>query len=230
MAVQPMVGRCHWRRRCICHWWTWYGDRVADGLFSMLYSLPVVCKCRCLSPFRKERRQKNGITLYAFSGCSLFDELLVNRKDFLVLREGDAVNRQYKGSMTVEAAVVVPMVIFILAAVIYLCFFLHDRAVLQSYSLRQAESTAWEKEIKGRPPVFMVGFHEKKTDGKWLTNALDVLGSRKRVNVSVSGSMKTRGAEMVTGGKWQLEKEMCAVRVNYTQDRLVTVILRKGKK
>lgn len=35
---------------------------------------------------------------------------------------------------------------------------------------------------------------------------------------------------MVTGGKWQLEKEMCAVRVNYTQDRLVTVILRKGKK
>lgn len=132
--------------------------------------------------------------------------------------------------MTVEAAGVVPMVIFILAAVIYLCFFLHDRAVLQSYSLRQAESTAWEKEIKGRPPVFMVGFHEKKTDGKWLTNALDVLGSRKRVNVSVSGSMKTRGVEMVTGGKWQLEKEMCAVRVNYTQDRLVTVILRKGKK
>ena len=160
-----------------------------------------MCQCRCLSPFRKERRQKNGITLYAFSGCSLFDELLVNRKDFLVLREGDAVNRQYKGSMTVEAAVVVPMVIFILAAVIYLCFFLHDRAVLQSYSLRQAESTAWEKEI-----------------------------SRKRVNVSVSGSMKTRGEEMVTGGKWQLEKEMCAVRVNYTQDRLVTVILRKGKK
>lgn len=50
--------------------------------------------------------------------------------------------------MTVEAAVVVPMVIFILAAVIYLCFFLHDRAVLQSYSLRQAESTAWEKEIR----------------------------------------------------------------------------------
>ena len=33
---------------------------------------------------------------------------------------------------------------------------------------------------------------------------------------------------MVTGGKWQLEKEMCAVRVNYTQDRLVTVILRKA--
>ena len=48
--------------------------------------------------------------------------------------------------MTVEAAVVVPMVIFILAAVIYLSFFLHDRAVLQSYSLRQAESTAWEKD------------------------------------------------------------------------------------
>ena len=63
------------------------------------------------------------------------------------------MNRQYKGSMTVEAAVVVPMVIFILAAVIYLCFFLHDRAVLQSYSLRQAESTG--KRNKGQA----AGFH-----------------------------------------------------------------------
>ena len=53
------------------------GDRVADGLLCLLYGLPVVCKCRCLSAFRKERRQKNGITLYAFSGCGLFDELLV---------------------------------------------------------------------------------------------------------------------------------------------------------
>lgn len=52
------------------HRWTWYGDRVADGLFCLLYSLPVVCKCRCLSPFRKERRQKNGITLYAFSAVA----------------------------------------------------------------------------------------------------------------------------------------------------------------
>ncbi len=140
------------------------------------------------------------------------------------------MGRQYKGSMTVEAAVVVPVIIFILSAVIYLCFFLHDRSVLQSYSLRQAESTAWEKQIKGRPPVFMVGFHEKKIGGKWLTNVLDVLGSRKRVTVSVSGSMRTRGAEMMTGGKWQLEKEMCAVRVNYVQDRLATVILKKEKK
>jgi|GEM_PF-1491492 len=132
--------------------------------------------------------------------------------------------------MTVEAAVVVPIIIFILAAVIYLCFFLHDRSVLQSYSLRQAESTAWEKQTEGKPPVFMVRFHAEKTDGKWLTNALDVLGSRKRVNVSVSGSMNTKGAGMVTGGKWRLKKEMCAVRVNYAQDRLVTVILKKGKK
>lgn len=132
--------------------------------------------------------------------------------------------------MTVEAAVVVPMIIFILAAVIYLCFFLHDRAVLQSYSLRQAESTVWERKINGKPPVFMIGFHAKKTDGKWLTNALDVLGSRKRVNVSVSGSMTTKGVKMMTGGKWQLEREMCAVRVNYAQDRLAAVILKKRKK
>lgn len=132
--------------------------------------------------------------------------------------------------MTVEAAVVVPIIIFILTAVIYLCFFLHDRAVLQSCSLRQAESTAWGKEQQGKPPVFMVGFRVEKTDGKWLTNALDVLGSRKRVNVSVSGAMKPRGSGLVAGRQWQLEKEMCAVRVNYVQDRLVAVILKKGKK
>ena len=132
--------------------------------------------------------------------------------------------------MTVEAAVVVSMVIFILTAMIYLCYFLHDRAILQSYSLRQAESTVWEKELRGKHPVFMMGFRVEKTDGKWLTNALDVLGSRKRVNVSVSGTMKPKGSGLVAGRQWQMEKEMCAVRVNYAQDRLVAVILKKGKK
>lgn len=119
--------------------------------------------------------------------------------------------------MTVEAAVVVPMVIFILAAVIYLCFFLHDRAVLQSYSLRQAESTAWEKEIKGRPPVFMVGFHEKKTDGKWLTNALDVLGSRKRVNVSDIRLNENKGSGNGDRGKMAVrEGDVCGAGQLYS--------------
>ena len=119
------------------------------------------------------------------------------------------MRRQYKGSMTVEAAVVVSMVIFILPAMIYLCYFLHDRAILQSYSLRQAESTVWEKELRGKPPVFMIGFRVEKTDGKWLT---------------------PKGSGLVAGRQWQMEKEMCAVRVNYAQDRLVAVILKKGKK
>lgn len=137
--------------------------------------------------------------------------------------------RQYKGSMTVEAAVVVPIVIFVITAVIYLCFFLHDRVVLQSYSLRRAEEIVWDNENVVDPPVFMVQFQAQKTENQWVTGVVDLLKSRRHANVSVSGSMKTRGSEMITGGLWKLEKEMGAVRVNYVQDRLVTNMMRKEK-
>ena len=131
--------------------------------------------------------------------------------------------------MTVEAAVVVPMIIFIITAVIYLCFYLHDRVILQSYSLREAERMVWQNEKSEKPPVFMMQYQIQETDTQWLTGVLDILGSRKYANISVSGTMKTRGSEMVTGGLWQMEKEMSAVRVNYVQDRIVTRILKKEK-
>ena len=110
------------------------GDAFVIGGLGMVIGWRMVCSvcftacllCASVAVYlllgRKDGKRME-LPFMPFSGCSLFDELLVNRKDFLVLREGDAVNRQYKGSMTVEAAVVVPMVIFILAAVIYLCFF-----------------------------------------------------------------------------------------------------------
>ena len=139
------------------------------------------------------------------------------------------MSRRYKGSMTVEAAVVVPIIIFIITAVIYLCFFLHDRTVLQSYSLREAEKVVWQSEKQEKPPVYMVQYQVQEEESQWLMDVLDVLGSRKHADVSVSGTMRTKGSEMMTGGLWQMGKKMRAVRVNYVQDRLVTTILKKEK-
>ena len=131
--------------------------------------------------------------------------------------------------MTVEAAVVGPIVIFVITAVIYLGFFLHDRTILQSYSLREAERSVWQDEKTEKPPVYMIQYQIQEEAAQWLMDVLDVLGSRKHVDVSVSGSMKTKGSEMMTGGIWQTEQKMSAVRVNYVQDRLVTTILKKEK-
>lgn len=52
-----------------------------------------------------------------------------------------------KGSFTIEAALLMPLVLMILIGVLYLDFFVHDRAYLTAALMRQQSAAVW-KDIK----------------------------------------------------------------------------------
>ena len=47
------------------------------------------------------------------------------------------------GSYTVEASLVLPLVVLVLAVLVYMIFYLHDRYVLQIYADRMAQECCW---------------------------------------------------------------------------------------
>ena len=48
------------------------------------------------------------------------------------------MNRRYKGSYTVEAAFLFPLIMSVIVLIIYLSFFIHDRAVMDAASYQAA--------------------------------------------------------------------------------------------
>lgn len=58
--------------------------------------------------------------------------------------------------MTVEASLLMPMVIFILAGLCYSFFFMHDYIVMQNEGYRRTESELWHRETEEDMPVFMM--------------------------------------------------------------------------
>ena len=58
--------------------------------------------------------------------------------------------------MTVEASLLIPMVIFILAGLCYSFFFLHDHIVMQNEGYRRTEAELWHRETEEDMPVFMM--------------------------------------------------------------------------
>lgn len=54
--------------------------------------------------------------------------------------------RKVEGSMTVEASLLMPMVIFILAGLCYSFFFMHDYIVMQNEGYRRTEAELWHRE------------------------------------------------------------------------------------
>lgn len=48
------------------------------------------------------------------------------------------IKKKYKGSYTVEASFLLPMILTVIVLIIYMSFFLHDRAVLQSAAYTSA--------------------------------------------------------------------------------------------
>ena len=63
--------------------------------------------------------------------------------------------RKVEGSMTVEASLLMPMVIFILAGLCYSFFFMHDYIVMQNEGYRRTEAELWHRETEEDMPVFM---------------------------------------------------------------------------
>ena len=53
--------------------------------------------------------------------------------------------RKVEGSMTVEASLLMPMVIFILAGLCYSFFFMHDYIVMQNEGYRRTEAELWHR-------------------------------------------------------------------------------------
>lgn len=58
--------------------------------------------------------------------------------------------------MTVEASLLMPMVIFILAGLCYSFFFMHDYIVMQNEGYRRTEAELWHRETEEDMPVFMM--------------------------------------------------------------------------
>lgn len=58
----------------------------------------------------------------------------------------DTIHKTYKympGSYTVEAALVIPVIIGVFAALLYMIFFLHDTYIIRIYADRMARESCW---------------------------------------------------------------------------------------
>lgn len=69
-----------------------------------------------------------------------------NKKEVkrIVFVEGDILKRIRKGSMTVEAAAVMPLILLVLFASIYLCFYVHNRTWLTAAAYEAAITGSME--------------------------------------------------------------------------------------
>ena len=80
-----------------------------------------------------------------------------------------------KGSFTIEAALLMPLVLMILIGVLYLDFFVHDRAYLTAAAYEAAVSgflgQKWKLEVSGKAkPLRPVGWIRK------VKGTVDMLG------------------------------------------------------
>lgn len=107
--------------------------------------------------------------------------------------------KTYKGSFTIEAAFLMTVIIPVLAALVYLAVFLHDRAWIQNAAMEKAARIAVQ------------GYEEKGTgfDGIVGGEKLQkkISSTEKKVNVEVKGNFLIPGiaARFFLGGKLSLE-------------------------
>lgn len=137
--------------------------------------------------------------------------------------------------MTVEASLLTVLILFLLMAVIYLLFFLHDCTVLQSYGLRTAEDLLWQRdEINfGQPPVFMLKITDVclDTEKNIVTEILNLAGSRETAQVRIRGELPVSisGSAVFTGTTMNAGISGNMIRVCYVEDRLKALLLQRQK-
>ena len=59
------------------------------------------------------------------------------------MKDGEKGQKYMDGSYTVEAALVFPIIVLILAAMLYMIFYLHDKYVIHVYANRMAQDCCW---------------------------------------------------------------------------------------
>ncbi len=120
---------------------------------------------------------------------------------------------KWKGSLTVEASLIVPMVTFIVIGLLCLIFFYHDQVVMWSDAMAMAEKAAFteEGEVVDTKSVLIMArrtdheaFREKEA-GK------GIVGGRFRIPVS--------GTAVFTGSRWEASYTVTFEHVDYMKDR-----------
>lgn len=86
----------------------------------------------------------DNVIIILYLVCSLF---FSSRKKMERVKESGGMyfvnrvrNRSYKGSYTVEAAMLMGIIITVMASLLIMCFYLHDRAVLQAMTCEIASA------------------------------------------------------------------------------------------
>ena len=92
--------------------------------------------------------------------------------------------------MTVEASLLMPMVIFILAGLCYSFFFMHDYIVMQNEGYRRTEAELWHRETEEDMPVFMMSVLLDGFGKSILQQAADWVNHQSRAHVVLQGELK----------------------------------------
>ena len=139
-----------------------------------------------------------------------------------------------RASFTVEASLLMPMILFMLIGFLYACFFVHDKAVLQSCALRQGEAALFADE----------GETDTESPDDALIAMEDVSGSRSLEGFSLTGSIREwlgiqsvtctftgsitnmiPGSAAYTGDVLSVKVTETSATVNYPQDFLRKKVL-----
>ena len=122
--------------------------------------------------------------------------------------------------MTVEASLLMPMVIFILAGLCYSFFFMHDYIVMQNEGHRETEEDM---------PVFMMSVLLDGSGKSILQQAADWVNHQSRAHLVLQGELKipVPGIQSWTGGVLKTRQEADAIRVDYTRDRVLAALKRE---
>ncbi len=135
-----------------------------------------------------------------------------------------------------------PIVLFLMIAVIYMLFFLHDCVMMQSYALRRGEALLWQQgeEVSGQnsEDQFQKSVLMMRTDAfsdsveaEWTDVLLAYAGSYRKSQVQVKGSIHTgiSGSAAFLGNRLTSEVSMQTRRMMYVDDYLKTVVLQRVK-
>ena len=127
--------------------------------------------------------------------------------------------------MTVEASLLMPMVIFILAGLCYSFFFMHDYIVMQNEGYRRTEAELWQEDM----PVFMMSVLMDGSGKSILQQAVDWVNHQSRAHLVLQGELKipVPGIQSWTGGVLKTRQEADAIRVDYTRDRVLAALKRE---
>jgi len=122
--------------------------------------------------------------------------------DNTILRKGGLlINMKMKGSLTIEAALLMPFVLATMIILIYLAFYLHDQAVLTSCAYEAAIMGSHEQSEDEIEQVIEEKIKELTTNR--LLGTIDVKNQinvdNKVIMIRFEGNFKLSGMQMIHG-------------------------------